>query len=284
MIKTEDELRREIIEIGRWIHGQGLVSGYDGNISARLDGHRILSTPTAISKGMMQAEDLVIVDYEGKKITGRRNVTSELAMHLLIYKRRSDVNAVVHAHPPTATGYAAAGLPLNKALISEVVLSFGCIPLARYGTPGTPELTEALAPLVGSFDAILMANHGVVTYGPDLLRAYFRMETVEHFAKISLVTEILGRQVLLSGADVDKLLAVRQRYFGSGTPAIDRTGICPVTDGGGEVAAASQPLGSRESGTEGESGCAVGAPETIAVSREDMVAMVREAVAKAIQG
>src|SRR5207249_1799496 len=240
MIGTEDELRRQIVEIGGWIHGQGLVSGYDGNISARLDGHRILSTPTAISKGMMQPEDLVIADYEGKKITGRRNVTSELAMHLLIYKRRSDVNAVVHAHPPTATGYAAAGLPLNKALISVVVLSFGCIPLARYGTPGTPELTEALAPLVGSYDAILMANHGVVTYGPDLLRAYFRMETVEHFAKISLVTEILGRQVLLSGSEVDKLLAVRQRYFGSGTPAVERTNICPVTDAP-EAAAVSKP-------------------------------------------
>jgi L-fuculose-phosphate aldolase len=282
MIKTEDELRREIIEIGRWIHSQGLVSGYDGNISARLDSHRILSTPTAISKGMMHADDLVIADYEGNKLTGRRNVTSELAMHLLIYKRRSDINAVVHAHPPTATGYAAAGIPLNKALISEVVLSFGCIPLARYGTPGTPELTEALAPLVASYDAILMANHGVVTYGPDLLRAYFRMETVEHFAKISLVTEILGRQVLLSGADVDKLLAARQRYFGSGTPGIDRTNVCPVTDRGEETAIAQPPtIGTLQQHK--SNGCDGTEPEKITVSREDLIAMVREAVAKAIQ-
>jgi L-fuculose-phosphate aldolase len=283
MIRTEDELRREIVEIGRWIHGQGLVSGYDGNISARLDAHRILSTPTAISKGMMQPDDLVIVDCAGKKITGRRNVTSELAMHLLIYRRRSDINAVVHAHPPTATGYAAAGLSLNKALISEVVLSFGCIPLARYGTPGTPELTEALAPLVGSYDAILMANHGVVTYGSDLLRAYFRMETVEHFAKISLVTEILGRQVLLSGSEVDKLLAVRQRYFGSGTPAVERTSFCPVTDAP-EAAAVSKPAGG--SGGPGATSMPSGAcdaAERVTVSREDLVAMVREAVAKAVE-
>lgn len=292
MIKTEDELRREILEVGRWIHAQGFVSGYDGNISARLDAHRILSTPTAISKGMMQNDDLVIVDYEGKKITGRRNVTSELAMHLLIYKGRTDVNAVVHAHPPTATGYAAAGLPLNKALISEVVLSFGCIPLARYGTPGTPELTEALAPLVRSYDAILMANHGVVTYGPDLLRAFFKMETVEHFAKISLVTEILGRQVLLSGSEVDKLLAVRQRYFGAGTPLIDRTNICPVTDGTDQDAkAAVGDGGTGGSRPDGKGGCpadgaahGVGSDaERFTVSREELVAMVREAVARAVQ-
>ncbi len=257
MIKTEDELRREIVEIGRWIHRLGFVAAYDGNITARLDDQRLLSTPTTISKGMMEPDDLVVVDYEGQKITGRRNVTSEIAMHLLIYKRRPDVNAVVHAHPPIATGYAAAGLSLNKALISEVVLSLGCIPLARYGTPGTPELTEALGPLVGTYDAILMANHGVVTYGPDLLRAHFKMETVEHFAKISLVTELLGRQVLLSEMEVDKLLAARQRYFGSGSAPIERTATCPVTDG------------VRENG------------ERIHVSREELQQMVREAVRRA---
>ncbi len=254
MVKTEDELRREIVEIGRRIHQLGFVAAYDGNLSARLDNHRILSTPTTISKGMMQPDDLVIVDYEGEKISGRRNVTSEIAMHLLIYRRRPDVHGVVHAHPPIATGYAAAGLSLNKALISEVVLSLGCIPLARYGTPGTPELAEALTPLVGSHDALLMANHGVVTYGPDLMRAYFTMETVEHFAKISLVTELLGRQVLLSESDVDKLLAARERYFGSGARTVDRSDVCPVTDGVREE------------------------PERVQVSRQELTEMVREAV------
>jgi len=264
MTHTEDELRREIVEIGRWIHERDYVSGYDGNISARLDGQRILSTPTTISKGMMAVDDLVVVDPDGKKISGRRNVTSELAMHLLIYKRRPDVQAVVHAHPPTATGYAAAGMALNKALISEVVLNFGCIPLAAYGTPGTPELSEALLPLVGSYDAILMANHGVVTYGPDLLRAYFKMETVEHFAKISLVTELLGRQVLLSEAEVDKLLTARASYFGPGTPAVERNAACPVTEG------AASGVAERSSG--GKSG------ERFWVSRQELETMVAEAV------
>ena len=252
MIRTEDELRREIVQIGRWIHRLGFVAAYDGNISARLDSHRILSTPTTISKGMIEPDDLVICDYQGKKITGRRNVTSEIQMHLLVYRRRPDVEGVVHAQPPTATGYAAAGLSLNKALISEVVLSLGCIPLARYGTPGTPELTDALEPLVASHDAILMANHGVVTYGADLMTAYYRMETVEHFAKISLVTELLGRQVLLSEPDVDKLLAARQAYFGGTAAEIARNAVCPVTNGVRE--------------------------KPIAVSREDLEALVERAV------
>jgi L-fuculose-phosphate aldolase len=226
-LKTEDEHRRDICTVGRWIHQRAFVAATDGNISVRLDPRRILTSPTAISKGMMSPDDLVVTDLQGKKLTGQRNPSSELAMHLLIYKRRPDVNAVCHAHPPTATGYAAAGLPLNKALVSEVVLALGCIPVARYGTPGTPELTAALEPLVPNYDAILMANHGVVTYGKDLLTAFFRMETVEHFARVSLVTELLGKQVLLSSEDVEKLLAARARY--GLTTAAQVGAECPVT-------------------------------------------------------
>lgn len=178
----------------------------------RLDPRRILTSPTNISKGMMSPDDIVVTDLKGNKLNGHRNPSSELAMHLLIYRLRPDVNAVCHAHPPTATGYAAAGLPLNRAILAELVVSLGCIPVARYGTPGTPELTDAIEPFVQSHDAILMANHGVVTYGPDLLTAFFRMETAEHFAQVSLVTEMLGKQVLLSSKDVEKLLAARARY------------------------------------------------------------------------
>ncbi len=228
--KTEVEHRRDICAVGRWVHGHSYVAATDGNISIRLDQRRVLATPTLMSKGMMAPDDLVVVDTKGGHVQGRRKASSEIAMHLLIYKRRPDVHAVVHAHPPTATGYAAAGLALNQALISEVVLALGCIPLARYGTPGTPELTEALAPLVAQYDAILMANHGVVTYGADLLTAYMRMETVEHFARISLVTQLLGGPNLLSREEVEKLGEARTRYFGgTGAPVAPLTETCPVT-------------------------------------------------------
>ena len=258
-LKTEDEHRREICAVGRWLHQRGFVASTDGNISVRLDPRRVLTSPTAVSKGMMALDDLVITDLQGRKLGGRRNPSSELAMHLLFYKRRPDVNAVCHAHPPVATGYAAAGLPLNKALVSEVVLALGCIPVARYGTPGTPELSEALEPLVQHYDAILMANHGVVTCGPDLLTAFFRMETAEHFARVSLVTELLGKQVLLSGGDVEKLLAARARY--GATTAAQVGPECPVT-----------------SETPGASLDAERAADRISVTREELEALIEEAV------
>src|SRR5580704_7295811 len=225
--KSEDEHRREICTAGRWIHGRAFVASTDGNISIRLDSRRILTSPTGISKGLMSPDDMVITDLRGRKLAGRREASSELAMHLLIYNRRPEVFSVVHAHPPTATAHAAAGVPLNKALLSEIVLSLGCVPVAQYGTPGTPELSDALEPLVQNYDAILLANHGVVTCGADLLTAFFRMETVEHFAQVSLATELLGKQVLLSGRDVEKLLAARARY---GSVTASQVGPqCPVT-------------------------------------------------------
>ncbi len=256
-MKTENEHRQEICEIGRLLHQKSFVAATDGNISVRLSGGDILATPTAVSKGMMRPDDLVVVDSEGNKLLGRRNASSEIAMHLLVYRRRPDVHAVVHAHPPTATGYAAAGMPLDKALISEIVLALGCVPLARYGTPGTPELSEALKELVPRYDAILMANHGVVTYGEHLMNAYFKMETVEHFARISLVTELLGCQVLLSGADVEKLMQARQRYFGLESAPRSAPG-CPVV-------AEAPPAAAVQSGQPGE---------RFYVNREELLALV----------
>ena len=135
-------------------------------------------------------------------------------MHLLIYRLRPDVKGIVHAHPPTATGFAAAGVALNQPLVCEVVIGLGSIPLAKYGTPGTAELTEALAPLVPQYDAILMSNHGVVAYGADLDQAYMKMETVEHFARIALVTHQLGHQQPLGAAELEKLELVREKYLG----------------------------------------------------------------------
>ena len=229
MNKTLEQHRKDIVEIGRRIYQLGYVAAFDGNISVRLENGNVLATPTAMSKGFMAEEDLAIVDAEGRAVEGKRKVSSEIAMHLLVYRLRSDVQAVVHAHPPCATGYAAAGVPLTKAILAEVVLVLGCIPLTRYGTTGTSELTDAIRDYVPRHDALLLANHGVVTYGSDLFLAHAKMETVEHFARISLATRVLGHETLLSGEDVDKLLVAREKYGIKGPSPVGEG--CPTLGG-----------------------------------------------------
>src|SRR5579885_1468899 len=192
MTKTEDQLRDDVIRVGRLVFEKGWVAANDGNITLRLDERRLLATPTGVCKGMMKPEDLIVCDLDGGKLSGERERTSEMGMHLTIYRMRPDVGGVVHAHPPVATGFAAAGRALNLALLPEVVISFGCVPIAEYGLPGTPELTTPMRPLIPKHNALLMANHGVVAYGGDVFEAYFRMETVEHSARIQFVAEMLG--------------------------------------------------------------------------------------------
>ncbi len=206
--------RNEIARFGRMMHERGFVAATDGNLSVRLDQEHVLTTPTGMSKSRMKPSDMVVVDMNGNRVAGKRLPSSELAMHLLIYRMRPDVRAIVHAHPATATGFAAAGIALNQPLVCEIVLGLGAIPLARYGTPGTIELSNSLVPYIPNYDAILMANHGVVTYGEDLLRAFMKMETVEHFAQISLVTHQLGRQNPLTGRALEKLIEARRNYAG----------------------------------------------------------------------
>jgi len=212
LMSSDRRYRVAIVEFGRLLHASGFVAATDGNLSVRLDEERILVTPTCICKGRMRPADMVVVDMEGKRIRGERRVSSEIAMHLLIYRLRPEVRGIVHAHPPTATGFAASGLGLSSPLVCEVVVGLGSIPLARYGTPGTPELTDALEPLIPNHDAILMANHGVVAFGSSLESAFMKMETVEHFAKIALVTHMLGQAQPLGAKEVEKLHEVRQRY------------------------------------------------------------------------
>ena len=212
---TERKHREDIVRYGRMLHERGFVAAMDGNLSVRLKYNRILVTPTCVSKGSMRPSDMVIVDMEGQRVSGRRNVTSEIGMHLLVYRMRPDVQAICHAHPPTATGFAAAGVALTEPLVCEVVMGLGCIPLARYGTPGTSELAQTLEPFVPNYDAILMSNHGVVAYGDTLEHAYMKMETVEHFAQIALVTHLLGRQQPLQQVEIEKLLNARTKYFGA---------------------------------------------------------------------
>src|SRR5215472_10498851 len=236
---TEQKSRAEIVRLGKLMHGCGFVAGMDGNLSVRLDQGRVLVTPTSMCKGSMKPGDLVIVDLEGRRLEGRRNVSSEIGMHLLIYKLRPDIGGVVHAHPPTATGFAASGMALDRPLVCELVVGLGCVPLARYVTPGPPELSEGLEPLIPQYDAILMANHGVVAYGEDLHRAYMKMETVEHFARIALVAHILGHEQPLGNQEIAKLMTARSKYAGARSAA-----PMPVEPQNGNAAARSAQPGS----------------------------------------
>ena len=212
MPKTEEQHRQDILDVGKLIYQKGWVAANDGNISVRIDDRRILCTCTGVSKGMMTPDDVIVCDLEGNKLAGARECTSEIAMHVTIYQMRPDVSAIVHAHPPVATGFAVAGRPLNLALLPEVVVSLGCVPLAEYGLPGTPALTDGMLPYIPNYDAILFGNHGSVCYGADVYKAFFKMEIVEHFARVTLVAELLGGPKVLPKHEVRKLFEARARY------------------------------------------------------------------------
>ena len=212
MGKTETEHREDLVQICHLVYGKGWVAMNDGNISLRLDDQRILCTPTAISKGTVTIDDLIVCDMSGNRMQGKRDRTSEIAMHLTVYENRPDVRSVVHAHPPVATGFATAGRALDKALLPEVVIQLGAIPLASYGLPGTPALCDGMLPYLANYDAILLENHGCTTWGADVWQAFYRMEMVEHFARITFVAEMLGGAKLLCREEVEKLFAARSRY------------------------------------------------------------------------
>jgi L-fuculose-phosphate aldolase len=211
-LSPEIQVSIDLVRYGQMLHTQGFVAAADGNLSVRLDSRRIMVTPTGFSKGALQPEDMVVVDLQGRKLSGSRNPTSEIGMHLTIYRMRPDVGAVVHAHPCTATGFASAGIALDEPLCSEIVVTLGSVPLAPYATTGTAELSQSLAPFIKDHNAILMANHGVVTYGADLQQAYMRMEAVEHYAKIVLVARQLGRAERLDRCEIERLAEVRSQY------------------------------------------------------------------------
>jgi L-fuculose-phosphate aldolase len=253
--KSEEQHRRDVCVVGRWMYEQGFNVACEGNLSVRLDSERILNTPTCMNKGRLDTEDLVVTNLDGKQLAGNRKVSSELGLHLLFYRMRPDVNAICHAHPPTATGFAVAGRALDQALLPEVIVGLGRIPLVRYATPGTPELSEAVESYVPHYDALLLANHGAVTCGPDLITAFFRMETIEHFAKITLAAEMAGNPRLLSGREVAKLMAARSRYF-----------VTPPPGGGAEL-----PLTSDTSEVPGEH---------VRLTRGELDALIDEAVRK----
>ncbi len=218
MTPSEQQVRADIVEVGRRLWERGYVASNDGNVSVRLDDRRLITTPKSVSKGFMTPEMMVVTDFAGVKLAGDRDPSSELKMHLQVYRDRPDARAVVHAHPPTATGFAVAGIPLDRAVLAEVVTTLGSIPIAEYATPSTDELPAACSKYLKAHDGLLLANHGALAIGPDLFTAYHRMETIEHFAKISLVTRLLGREHLLSREEVDRLQGLRGMY-GIASPA-----------------------------------------------------------------
>lgn len=259
----EQTARREIVNIGRLLYDRSYVVSSDGNVSVKLDDGRIVATPTMMCKGRMTEDSLAITDSSGKPLTDRKP-SSELQMHLLIYEERPDVRAVCHAHPPHGTAFAVAGLAIDQPILSEVILTLGCVPLADYGTPSTTEVTEAMRPLVKHHNALLMANHGAVAYGTDLWQAFDRLETLEHTARIAILSRILGGSQNLPNDAIEKLINLREKagYLGEGgrcqacgylhetqlsCPTGDRpapTGVTPLAsaNGGGKITVTREEL------------------------------------------
>ena len=210
--RSEYEIKKEIIEIGRRCWVKGWVAANDGNISVKISPNEILTTVTGVSKGFLNMDMIVKVDLDGNLIEGTKKPSSELPMHLMVYKVRQDVNAVLHTHPPYATGFAVSGISMEECVLPEIILTMGSIPLSPYGTPSTDEVPDAIKPYIEKYEGVLMKNHGALTLGKDLQEAYYRMESLEHAAKIIFISKQLGGVSLLKEEDVKKLEVVRKKY------------------------------------------------------------------------
>jgi len=210
---SDDEIKQQICQIGRRMYDSGFVAANDGNITVKTAGNKIITTPTGVSKGFMTPEMLITVDGEGNVLAANSKwrPSSEVKMHLRVYQERPDVQAVVHAHPPYATAFAINGTPLNKPLMAEAVVSLGCVPVAGYATPSTSEVPESIAAYLEHFDAVLLANHGALSWGEDLLTAYHKLESVEFYAKLTFLSTQLGNPQLLSTTQIEQLYAIREK-------------------------------------------------------------------------
>lgn len=211
---TYMELREQICDICHKMWQLGWVAANDGNVSVKLPDGTFLVTPTGMSKSFITPEKLVHIDQDGQVLDAPAGLkpSSEIKMHLRCYKEREDVGAVLHAHPPVATGYAVANKPLDEYSMIETVIALGSIPVTPYGTPSTYEVPDRIAPYLGEHDALLLQNHGALTVGADLITAYYRMETLELFAKISLNAYLLGGAKEISRENIDRLISMREGY------------------------------------------------------------------------
>jgi len=208
---SEYQLKELICEIGRRVYAKGFAAANDGNISIRLNDKEILCTPTMVSKGFMKPEDLCKVDYEGKQLAGTRKRSSEILLHLAVYKNRPDVKAVVHCHPPHATAFAVAGMPVPNCILPEVEVFLGEVPTAIYETPGTQKFAETIVPHLKSSNTIILANHGTITFGPDLEKAYWHSEIVDAYCKILILSLQLGKVNYFTNQQTKELLDLKKR-------------------------------------------------------------------------
>jgi len=215
--------RLDIVRVCRRLYSAGLIAGQDGNVSVRLPSGRVLVTPAGTCKADVTSSDLIELDLEGRQHSGSGTASSEAGMHLRIYQRRPDVRAIVHAHPPVATGFGVAGLDFMDDVLPETIFQLGGVPLVLYAMPGTPALGDALEPYLAHHDAFLLANHGATTVGPTLLLAHQRMESLEHAARILLTARTLGRVNALAPRDGDALRIARQAAQAAWHPKTQET-------------------------------------------------------------
>ena len=211
---SEDALRAEIVRAGRLMHANALVDGASGNLSARLDADHLLATPSGLAKGFLEPDQLIVVNLRGERVRGQPGLkpTSELLMHLEAYRRRPDVNAVIHAHPVTSVALSIAGVSLAECLIPEAVVVLGVIPTTPYATPSSEENQRAISEVIAGHDAIILQYHGTLTVGRDVMEAYLRLETLEHTAKIVALAKLLGGKPPLPPEQVEKLLQTRKEW------------------------------------------------------------------------
>ncbi len=209
----ERMIKEQICEIGKRIYMNGFVAANDGNITVKISKDELIATPTGVSKGFMTPEMLIKVNLKGEVLDAASSYkpSSELKMHLRVYQDRPDVNAVVHAHPPYATGFAVAGIPLDRPISAEAVVTLGAVPLAEFGLPSTNEVPEAIAKYLPNYDAMLLANHGALSYGADLLNAYYKMESLEFYAKLTFISTQLGGPKELSALQIESLCEIRKK-------------------------------------------------------------------------
>ena len=292
--KTESQHRNDIIDICKRVHSNGWVASNDGNISIRIGPNAVLCTPTGMSKGYLRTDQLVKVDMDGNKLEGELEASSEVKIHLDVYKNKKGINSAVHAHPPYATAYAVAGIPLDQCVIPEIIVSLGSIPLTKYGTPSTQEIPESIRKYLPDHNAFLLENHGAFTIGNDVHQAYYRMESMEHFAKISLLARTLGNVNTISEENVQKIMDMRSNWIkdegGYAGCRIDGKFIGSAGNGSGAGVntVAGQNSGNNGSGSSyspdgsGNNDAAVNGDDVITIRKSELVDMISKIVANIV--